>query len=96
MGTAQLQCATDSRPLAICGFTDAAQGPAHRWWVAGMEGGSNHCALLPGNTCQEALRQNQVLSTILANEVRRPLRLMVQFDLIQIQSLYQTYIVCIS
>ena len=75
MGTAQLQCATDSRPLAICGFTDAAQGPAHRWWVAGMEGGSNHCALLPGNTCQEAHRQNQVLSSVLANEVRRPLRL---------------------
>ena len=59
---------------SLC-YTDAAKGPAHRKWVAGMEGGSNHCALLPGNTCQEAPRQNQVLSSVLANEVRRPLRL---------------------
>ena len=59
---------------SLC-YTDAAQGPAHRWWVAGMEGGSNHCALLPGNTYQEAHGQNQVQSSVLADGVRLPLRL---------------------
>ena len=94
MGTAQLQCATDSRPLAICGFTDAAQGPAHRWGVAGMEEG-NKPPSSPSwqSPCQEVHRQNLVLPSLLADKVRHPLRSTVQFDRTRIQSLYQIFII---
>jgi len=57
--------------LSHC-FTDAAQVPAHRWWVAGMEGGSKPPSSPSWQSpCQEVHRQNLVLPSLLANKLRQ-------------------------
>ena len=90
MVTAQLQCATELCPAAICGCTDAAQGLAHRWWITGMEGGCKPPGSLSCQSiCLEVHRQNVAQQSLLADEICCPLRLTVQFDHTRIQSLYQ-------